>query len=370
MPAVGRSDFVSGGQPATTLREATRKRVMGRLRFGAVLILTCLVATPLFAARDDFYLALLHRGMSHVDAGQYDAAVRELQIAGFGLVDNIPDFETAHIYLTIAADKLKNEADARRSAQRVVAAERVERRYGALSFPPSARNAFEQIASKLLTTDQYAFLKSSPATATPSPQPRIATPQPAPAPAPTETTIVVPMPQQQPPVVEPRITVQPLPLTPAPVSHPVAQPVKPPTQQRAAVQPAPQPRVVQPALARPHVNVDAQLTAADTAIERDQLAEAARIYHLLLDDPQLTHEQLLHVGEGAYRARDFADSARALERSGFRGGDEPYRYYYAVALYETGDYTGARRELRAALPYIEVTREVARYRAKIDGAAQ
>jgi hypothetical protein len=181
---------------------------------------------------------------------------------------------------------------------------------------------------------------------------------------PRETTIVVPMPQPEP---EPRVTVQPLPPTPLPV-HPAPQPQRP-TAQPAATLPQTRQPAVQPAPGRPRVNADTQLTLADNAIDRDNIREAARIYKIVLEDPNLTHSQLLRIGEGAYRARDFVDSARALERSGFRSGDEAYRYYYAVALFETGDYAAAKRELAAALPYVELTREVARYRTKIEGAA-
>jgi hypothetical protein len=49
-------------------------------------------------------------------------------------------------------------------------------------------------------------------------------------------------------------------------------------------------------------------------------------------------------------------------------GEEPYRYYLAVALYETGQYARAKQELADVLPFIEITPDVARYRTKIEGA--
>src|SRR6476619_3761405 len=115
---------------------------MPRLRRSAVTILiTFAMAWPLAAAADsaDFYLDLLHRGITHVDAGQYEAGSNELRIAAFGLLDAVPQFETAQIYLAIAADHLKNEADARRAAQRVIAADRIERKYGSLTIPAATR---------------------------------------------------------------------------------------------------------------------------------------------------------------------------------------------------------------------------------------
>jgi hypothetical protein len=45
-----------------------------------------------------------------------------------------------------------------------------------------------------------------------------------------------------------------------------------------------------------------------------------------------------------------------------------YRYDRAVALYEVGRYAEAKEELAAALPSIEASPEVERYRAKIEGA--
>jgi hypothetical protein len=41
-----------------------------------------------------------------------------------------------------------------------------------------------------------------------------------------------------------------------------------------------------------------------------------------------------------------------------------------VALYETGQYGTAKRELAAGLSFIEIGPDVARYRAKIEGALE
>jgi hypothetical protein len=79
----------------------------------------------------------------------------------------------------------------------------------------------------------------------------------------------------------------------------------------------------------------------------------------------------LRVAEGLYRARDFAGALRAFAVLGtLRAGEEPYNYYVAVARYETRDYSGAKRALAAALPYIELTPDIARYRDKIEAAAR
>jgi uncharacterized membrane-anchored protein len=112
-----------------------------------------------------------------------------------------------------------------------------------------------------------------------------------------------------------------------------------------------------------------RLTAAERSLVAGNLSEARRIYRQLVSAPGLDHAFLIRVAEGLYRARDFSGALSAFNRVGtLRGGEEPYHYYIAVASYETGDFARAKKELAAALPYIEVTPDVARYRVKIEGS--
>jgi hypothetical protein len=285
------------------------------------------LALPVFAATDasDFYVSLLHRGIAHADAGQNEAADKELRVAAFGLVDSIPLFETAEAYLAITGDNLHSEADSRRALQRVIAAERIERRFGSLELPAKVRTDFDRIAQKLLTSDQYAFLKASPTAAPVAP---VLTPQQSSA--------------------------------PVPVPQPVVTNPKPPPVVAAPPKPVPKPA--------PTFNATAQMAAADQAFNRNDLPGARKIYSQIASQPGLDHATLMHLGEQSYRARDFATAARAFGRSGFNTSEAPYRYYYAVALYETGQTAAAKRELAQALPYIEVTPDVAAYQAKIETA--
>ena len=93
------------------------------------------------------------------------------------------------------------------------------------------------------------------------------------------------------------------------------------------------------------------------------------MYREVLAQPSLDRDTLLRIAEGLYRSRDFAAVLSAFKRVGtLQRGEEPYGYYIAVALYETGDYAGAKRTLSTALPFIEVTPDVARYQLKINGA--
>jgi tetratricopeptide (TPR) repeat protein len=112
-----------------------------------------------------------------------------------------------------------------------------------------------------------------------------------------------------------------------------------------------------------------RLAAAERALNSSNLNEARRSYRELLGAPGLDHDTLIRIAEGLYRARDFAGSLNAFNRLGtLRRGEEPYQYYIAVAAYETGDSSRAKKALAAALPYIEITPDVARYRGRIESS--
>jgi tetratricopeptide (TPR) repeat protein len=401
----------------------------------ALFVLLLTVASTGVAANSDFYLNLLRRGISNYETGHYDVAVRELDVAAFGLIESIDHFETAKLYATLANDKLSRPVQARASAQRLLAAERVQRRFAQITFPNEVRAAFLVVARRVLTAPEVAALTSNapiPPSASAT-QPRVtqnpqgvrpAPQQTVPNPAPPKTAVqqppvvppVIPAPQNssttkaepqpQPQIVEKApVTPDPIPPTPVKQQPQVAETPKPgPTQTQTTTPPKvietrvielpadpppakPQPRVEPPKVEPPRVEppkvepkpaptkpaaaVDAaaQLVAAERLIGENNLIEAREIYRQLADAPSLDRASLLAVVEGAYRARDFATAIRAFDRIGtLTKGEEPYRYYLAVALYETGNYKRSKRELAAALPHIEVTPSVQRYRAKIEGA--
>jgi len=374
------------------------------IRIVTTALVLCLPATLASAAANDFYLSLLQRGITHVNSGNNEAAANELRIAAFGLVDSVADFETAEMYLTVANDRLKREPDARHAAQRLLAAERVEAHYMSLNVPADIRSTFERIASQILTSDQLAVLRAgggatAPVSATPvtptpaprspapvtaqpvapitAPQPARTTPPPAPmpshSPAPinpqpvspidmTSTTPRTPQPQPRPVQAQPTPQTQPRTPPPVPVTVPMPLPVPPPT---VRVQPQ-QTQPAHPPLTA--TEIARRFSSAENALAKDDLGSARAIYRSIVDNAS-DHPTLMKAAEGAYRARDFATAIRAFDRAGtFNRGEEPYHYYLAVALYEMGRYPEAKRELDLALPYIEITSDVARYRAKIDGA--
>ncbi len=311
------------------------------------LVLVSLSAPLLAATATDFYVGLLRRGISEVDAGRNADAVTPLRLAAFGLVDSIEHYETAQAYLVVAHDRMNQAEPAREAALRIVAAERIERKFASLALPAPIRTAFASSARKLLASADAALLLEAP----PGGTTRTAgTNRTAPAQTPPQTSA---KPVETPKIVEEK---------PAPVT--TAQPrVTPP----AAKPEQPQPQPVQPA--RPAIDVPARLAAGERALTTANLAEARKVYRELLDAGGHDHATWIRIAEGLYRSRDFAGALTAFQRVGtLRNGEEAYRYYIAVALYETGQHDRAKRELAAALPFIELTPDVQRYRAKIEGA--
>lgn len=321
---------------------------MRKLIQSTLLLVALLASAPAFAATaTDFYVSLLRRGAADVEAGRNAEAVTVLRLAAFGLVDSIPEYETALAYLAVAHDRLKEQNRVRDTAVRILSAERVERRFAGLPLPAAIRSAFEAAARKVLTSAEVASLSApvpAPATGTPprtesSSRPVVESPsKPATAPATTTNSATTP-PQPKP------------------------EPPKP-----APAKPQPQPQTSAPA--RPAVvDVNARLAAGERALGAANLNEARRIYRELLEQPDLDHAAWIRIAEGLYRSRDFANTLVAFQRAGaLRPGEEAYRYYVAVASYETGQFDRAKRELAAALPHIEMTEDVQRYRTKIEAA--
>src|SRR5689334_10562973 len=190
-------------------------------KFSVWVYLLGFVATSAFAAAgDEFYDRLYNRGLAQFNEGNYAGATSSLRLAAFGLLEDVRRFETAQVYVAVAAMRQHRENDARQAAQRVVAAERVERRYTSLALPDPIRKEFEDIARTLLTSEQVAQLHgAASATQTPAPQPRaVPTPPPAPTPAPRRIA-PTPLPAPTPTPQTQSKPAQPQPHTPPPSPH-------------------------------------------------------------------------------------------------------------------------------------------------------
>jgi hypothetical protein len=131
------------------------KRV-GAWALGAVLVNAVLQAA--MADAPPFYATMLQRGIVTFEKGQYARASDELRIAAFGLVNDIPEYEKAQIYLLLAADKLHHREDAAAAARKFATAERIEPSYASLAIDAALRHELEQLVPTLLTPEQLAAL--------------------------------------------------------------------------------------------------------------------------------------------------------------------------------------------------------------------
>ncbi|MEO6258934.1 MAG: hypothetical protein ABIP63_01245 [Thermoanaerobaculia bacterium] len=209
--------------------------------------------------------------------------------------------------------------------------------------------------------------KSSPSMPAPSTRPA---PQPV-RPSETQAPAAIPQPRTEPPAPAPRFVV-PFP-APQPSPRPVRPPEPPPVQPSPAVRPSTPPVSKAPASSvsspRPPIDLRTALAEGQRALDDGDLAQARERYQSALEAASLTHEEALRIGEGLYRTKDFAGAVRAFRRAGsFARSEAQSQYANAVSLYEAGRYREAKRALADALPYLEMTPDVARYRAKIEGS--
>ena len=109
------------------------------------------------------------------------------------------------------------------------------------------------------------------------------------------------------------------------------------------------------------------LRTAEAAAGNGNINEAVRIYSGLINAMGVPREVLAEAAVGLYRTGAFREAVQGFQKFGtFAKGEEDLRYYHAVALYETGEYVAAQKELACALPFIQVTDDVSRYRVKIE----
>lgn len=305
--------------------------------------LTC--APALAATSTDFYRGLLERGVADVEAGRFGDAVTPLRLAAFGLVDTIEAYETSLAYLAVALDKTGQTARVADVLQRILAAERVERRFASLPLPVPIRTQVDALVRTQLSSAEAAALAAPSAPATGAPR---QSPQPPSRSGSTPSTQPAPM-KQAPKDPQPTVT------------RPQPQP-----SQSAVVAPKP---AGKPPQAASVADVPSRLAGGERALTAGNLNEARRIYREFLAAPTLDHAVWIRVAEGLYRSRDFSGALAAFDKvKTLRAGEEAYRFYVAVALFETGQFARARQELAAALPYLELTPDVMRYRKKIEEA--
>jgi len=155
-------------------------------------------------------------------------------------------------------------------------------------------------------------------------------------------------------------------IEPAPVVAPTPQPAPPPV--AAAVQgpePVPAPAPV-PTPAPPPPIIDPTLEQAASLAANGQPDRARRVYLALLNTANVSRATIAASAQGLYRLGDYADAVEAFRNLGtFAPSESDLRYYNAISLFETGRYAEAKKELACALPYIQLSADVERYRDKI-----
>ena len=161
------------------------------------------------------------------------------------------------------------------------------------------------------------------------------------------------------------------------VTPPVIEPTPPTTSTSAAVPvpiappPAPlPPQPVVPAVEQAPDTGPPTLEQASAFALNGRLDDSRRVYVALLNGANASRDTIAAAATGLYRIGDYPDAAGGFRKLGtFARGEEDLRFYNAVSLFETGRYFEAKLELACAIPFIQLTTEVTRYRAKIEQMA-
>ena len=343
----------------------------------------------------------LARGRSNYQAGHFSEATTDLRAAADALLSSqqmqtyvnsgtfeaLPKFETALVYLTLSYSKLGRDADAREQIQRLVVAEGIKPTYATLPLGSDVAE-FESVVRRLSPAAPLAGNASLNTRIAAAPQPP---PQPAPqtAPQPMQQTTLTP---EQVRELESRIAAARLAAEREAEERIIAEraAIQKEMEQRIAVERAAAEKAAAERIAAERAAIEkrtleqiAEIRAAAaqevsratvTTIRRAEgmalagdIAEANAMYRRLMNTPDANRDLIAAVATGFYRTGDYADALRAFQRLGtFARGEEDLRYYKAVALFEAGRYTEAKKELECALPFIQMTDEINRYREKIE----
>lgn len=110
------------------------------------------------------------------------------------------------------------------------------------------------------------------------------------------------------------------------------------------------------------------LARAQELVQSNELLRAFELARQVADANPEAGEAQRVAGEMAYRIARWADAVRYFRQAGGVPENEPQRqFYFAVALFETGEPTAAARELRRCLAVLERTPFVDEYARKILG---
>ena len=338
----------------------------------------------------------LTRGVASYQAGDHTAAVGDLSIAlqeflddapryvETGTFDSLTSLETALVYLALSQFRLGDEDGARQTILKLHAAERIRPTYATLPIGADAAD-FEVLNVALLPA------RTLPRNVRPAPEDPGA-PLPPILPK-VEETIVTTRAERVSIVQALGVPFLPAatsvaetapPSAPDPIARervfdpePPRQQMPAPSQSAVAQQPVATHTSTEPPVPTatrvsiPPAELLTTLRAADAAASNGQLNDAVELYVRIASAREVPREVLGEAAVGLYRTAAFRESAEAFRRFGtFARGEEDLRYYYAVALYESGHYAEAKKELECALPFLIESDDVLRNRHRIEMFAQ
>jgi hypothetical protein len=399
------------------------------LAFLAIIFLTAQATAPddlLQRGRDEYHAAHYAEAVTDLTAAA-DAFLSPEQVQAYvtsGKIPSLDKFETAVIYLAMAYAKLGKNTEAAEQVRRLLAAEAIAPTYRKLVLPSDVEG-FETLAMRIAPSTPI-----PPKGSAPIPGPQVAqAPAPAPAPAPGQPAIEQRVAEARTAAqseadqrvaaartaaeqeAQQRIAAERAAIQKAADEKIAAEreairkeadrviaearaaaekemqekidaeraSARKAMEERIAADRAAIEKQTQERIAAERVNVAkevaeesrrnliAALRQAELQASKGNIEEANNTYVRVLSAPDASRETVAAVATGLYRTGDFTDALRAFQRLGtFGRGEEDLRYYKAVALYEIGRYDEAKKELACALPYLQMSDEVLRYRAKIE----
>jgi tetratricopeptide (TPR) repeat protein len=264
-----------------------------------VALLALVPASILGAATpaDDFYLVRLQAGKAESAAGRPYDAIDDLKIASFGFLDQPVLLTEGLSRLALAQAAAGRNEDAEATLRRMVEIDKRYHGWAEAELEPETRTALLALVGKRLGADAAKLLVAPPGptavpTAVPSPLPT-AEPQPAPTVAP-----------------------------PVPVIGPPSPPAS------AAI-----------------------LVESKSLVTQGRYVENLRKLVAAVAANPTDRELRKALLEGAVLTKDWGTAAAQQEPLlPFREGEEPWMFYGAVALHETGKAAEARELAEKALP--------------------
>jgi hypothetical protein len=140
---------------------------VNKARITICALFVSLATTVASAAPHPFYMRMLERGIADANRGNYAAAVQQLRTASFGLLDELPQYQTAQVHLAVAYEKLGKSNESRLAATKFLQAERLSQAYATLSLDAATRATFEKVVASAV---EPAYLASIPSFRRPAPQ--------------------------------------------------------------------------------------------------------------------------------------------------------------------------------------------------------